>query len=351
VCSSQALSAAVRAALTTLAPPVAADEDDATASASLEPHAAPLSLTDSFAERGAYLLDGLLLRRRILSPAEAAASYDNFRRYEVSHCGGRVSGDARFKAHLMLPWLWRLVHHPRLVALVAAALGTRHVACWSTGAHAACLCAAAEMHCITSLTHTLPLVACATDVFVKEPGDGALTTWHQDGTYAGMHPAEGLTAWLALTPSTSVGGAVRFLPGSHAAGQRPHVRGRGGAANMLLAGQEVADACDAARSVVAELAPGEASLHHLLTVHCSSANDGSARRVGIALRYMPAHVMQTRSPRDSVTVVSGDEAAFSDRYAIERAPASECDHAGRAAHAAAVAVVHPDAAQPEPRAR
>jgi ectoine hydroxylase-related dioxygenase (phytanoyl-CoA dioxygenase family) len=189
-------------------------------------------------------------------------------------------------------------------------------------------------------------------VFVKEPGDGALTTWHQDSTYAAMQPAEGLTAWIALTPSTSIGGAVRFLPGSHAAGQRPHLRGRGGAVNMLLAGQEVADVCDVARSVIAELAPGEASLHHLLTIHCSGANAGASRRVGIALRYMPAHVTQARIPRDSVAVVSGDEAAFSDRYAIEHPPAAECDDAGRAAHAAAVAAVHPDAAQVQPpRAR
>jgi ectoine hydroxylase-related dioxygenase (phytanoyl-CoA dioxygenase family) len=62
---------------------------------------------------------------------------------------------------------------------------------------------------------------------VKEPGDGALTTWHQDGTYAGMAPPEGLTAWVALTASSAAAGALRFLPRSHAAGQQPHARGRG----------------------------------------------------------------------------------------------------------------------------
>jgi hypothetical protein len=138
VCAWQTLSAAVQAALITLASTPAAvadaDGDAAAAAAPSELHIAPLSLADSFAERAAYLRDGLLLRRRILSPAEAAAAYDSFQRYEKTHCGGRVAGDARFKAHLMLPWLWRLVHHPRLVALVAVALGTHHVACWSTGA-------------------------------------------------------------------------------------------------------------------------------------------------------------------------------------------------------------------------
>ncbi len=75
----------------------------------------------------------MLLRERVLSEAEAADAYASFCRYEAA-CGGACVGDARFKAHLLLPWLWRLVHHPRLVALVCAALHAEHVACWSTGA-------------------------------------------------------------------------------------------------------------------------------------------------------------------------------------------------------------------------
>ena len=260
----------------------------------------------------------MLPRCRVLSAAEADAAYANFRRYEAA-CGGAVTGDARFKAHLMLPWLWSLIHHPRLVAAVSAALRSPSVACWSS------------------------------DVFVKEPGTGALTTWHQDSTYAGMQPPDGLTLWLALTPATAEIGALRLLRGSHLRGQRPHARGRGGADNLLLAGQEAAGmegADDSADVITAELAAGEASLHHLLTVHCSAPNRGATRRVGIALRYITAQVTQARQPRDSVAVVCGDPAVFADRYQLEREPAAELDDAGRAAHARAVAVVHPDSAAP-----
>ena len=70
------------------------------------------------------------------------------------------------------------------------------------------------------------------------------------------------------------------------------------------------------------------------------------RRVGIALRYITARATQARQPRDSVAVVAGDPAAFADRYELEREPAAELDEAGRAAHARAVAVVHPDSAAP-----
>ena len=268
--------------------------------------------------RGAFARDGVLPRCRVLSAAEADAAYANFRRYEAA-CGGTVTGDARFKAHLILPWLWSLIHHPRLTAAVAAALGSTDVACWSS------------------------------DVFVKEPGTGALTTWHQDSTYAGMQPPEGLTLWLALTPATAENGAVRLLRGSHLHGQLPHARGRGGPENLLLAGQEaigMEGADDSGDVLTAELAAGEASLHHLLTVHSSWPNRGKTRRVGIALRYITAQVTQARQPRDSVVVVSGDPGAFADRYELEREPVAELDEAGRAAHARAVAVVHPDSAAP-----
>ena len=269
----------------------------------------------------AFARDGVLPRCAVLSAAEAeaAAAYADFRRYEAA-CGGAVSGDARFKAHLQLPWLWDVIHHPRLTSAVSTALGSPHIACWSS------------------------------DVFVKEAGTGALTTWHQDSTYAGMHPPDGLTAWLALTPATAESGALRLLRGSHARGQLPHARGRGGPDNLLLAGQEAigVDDADASGDVItAELAPGEASLHHLLTVHSSGPNRAQHRRVGLAIRYITAAVTQARQPRDSVAVVCGDAAAFADRYALETPPAAEMDDAGRAAHARAVAVVHPDSATPQ----
>ena len=283
----------------------------------------------------------MLPRARVLSAAAAGDALAAFQRYEAA-CGGAVAGERRFKAHLMLPWLWQLAHRPALVALVAAALGSDDVALWSTGTRFRHATASNAM----TLTHRA--APASPDIFAKEPGDGALTTWHQDATYVALHPPEGLTLWLALTPSQPESGAVEFLPGSHAGGQRPHARGRGGPRNMLLAGQEAelspADAASAARGgVIASLAPGEASLHHLLTVHRSGANASASRRVGIALRYMTARVTQQRVPRDSVAVC-GEPAAFSDRYALESAPAAELDAAGCAAHARAVATVHPDAA-------
>lgn len=48
------------------------------------------------------------------------------------------------------------------------------------------------------------------------------------------------------------------------------------------------------------LSPGQATLHHIRTAHRSGpAAPGSQARLGLALRYMAAHVQQGLDPRDS----------------------------------------------------
>jgi non-heme Fe2+,alpha-ketoglutarate-dependent halogenase len=263
-----------------------------------------------------FARDGVLLSQRLLSADEAAAAYAGLSAYEAA-CGGSVEGEQRFKAHLLLPWLWDLVHHPAIVDLACAALRSDQVACWST------------------------------DIFAKPGGGGGLyTPWHQDSTYVSMAPPDSLTVWLALTKSGPDSGGLLFLPSSHTGGQRPHSRGPADG-NMLLAQQHI-PADDAAlvhadaQAVTCALRPGEGTAHHLCTIHRSGANTSAQPRVGIALRYMAASVVQSRQPRDSVTVVRGPDSAFEARHELERGP-SGSDEEIRAAWRRAVARVPPDA--------
>ena len=266
-----------------------------------------------------FARDGVLLSQKLLSADEAAAAYAGLRAYETA-CGGAIAGEQRFKAHLLLPWLWQLVHHPAIVDLACSALRSDQVACWST------------------------------DIFAKPGGGGGLyTPWHQDSTFVSMAPPDSLTVWLALTHSGPDSGGLLFLPGSHAGGQRPHVRGPAGGGdsdgNMLLAQQRI-PADDAAlvnadaQAVTCALRPGEGTAHHLCTVHRSGANTSAQPRVGIALRYMAASVVQSRQPRDSVAVVRGPDRAFEERHELEREPTGSDDDA--AAWRRAVARVPPD---------
>ena len=88
------------------------------------------------------------------------------------------------------------------------------------------------------------------------------------------------------------------------------------------------------------LQPGEATLHHIRLAHRSGpAQAGSPPRLGLALRFMAAHVQQRLDPRDSVTLVAGRD-SFG-HYRHERAPAGELDAAALQQHAAAVAAVYP----------
>lgn len=88
------------------------------------------------------------------------------------------------------------------------------------------------------------------------------------------------------------------------------------------------------------LQAGQATLHHIRLAHRSGpAAPDSQARLGIALRYMAAHVRQALDPRDSVTVVAGRD-TFG-LYRHERAPTAEMLAAEIEEHRRAVAPVYP----------
>lgn len=88
------------------------------------------------------------------------------------------------------------------------------------------------------------------------------------------------------------------------------------------------------------LQPGQATLHHIRLAHRSGpAAPDSCPRLGIALRYMAAHVQQDLDHRDSVTVVAGRDTF--QLYCLERRPAAEMDAAALQEYRTAVVPVYP----------
>lgn len=63
-----------------------------------------------------------------------------------------------------------------------------------------------------------------------------------------------------------------------------------------------------------ELTAGQATLHSFDCVHASSPNGSDSPRVGLALRYMAAHVLQTKPVREMATWICGD---FSTHFDME----------------------------------
>jgi ectoine hydroxylase-related dioxygenase (phytanoyl-CoA dioxygenase family) len=247
-----------------------------------------------------YRTDGVHFPVRVLSAEEAAYYRRRLEDHERS-TGAPLQGNWRHKVHLLFTWADALVNHPKILDAVEDLIG-RDILCWTT------------------------------NFFIKEPDNTAFVSWHQDSTYWGLEPDDVVTAWLAFTPATPENGCMQVIPGSHKVDQLPHVD-TFDRDNLLSRGQEIAVAVEHSKARCVVLEPGEMSLHHIKLVHGSEPNRSGDRRIGLAIRYIPTYVRQTKV-RDSAMLVRGV-----DRYGhfdAEPRPKTDLDAAALAAHADAV---------------
>lgn len=250
--------------------------------------------------------DGYACPFQILSEdeaAEAEAGHDRFQQRARALFGE----EQRFKAHLLVGWLDHIVHHPKMLDVVEEILGP-DILCWSS------------------------------DFFVKKPHDPGFVSFHQDTTYAGLEPFDGIVnCWLALTPSRKENGCLRVLPGSQKLGQLEHAT-TPSAGNMLFFGQTAKIEINEQDVVDLELEPGQMSIHHMAIVHGSQPNHSSLPRMGVVLRYIRPDVRQIKA-RDSATLVRG-----TDRYGhFDPEPRPETDWSDQAVAAFKEAITRPSA--------
>ncbi|MEI7445105.1 MAG: phytanoyl-CoA dioxygenase family protein [Burkholderiales bacterium] len=291
---------------------VFSNENEPIASADREEIPEGKVLTD--AQVAAYTRDGIQFPIDVMSPAEAAALRTRYEAAERAH-GGRMPPRINQKPHLLYPWLAELVRHPRILDAVEDVIGP-DILCWSAG------------------------------FFAKNAHDPSYVSWHQDGTYWGLSTPDVITAWFALTPSTLANGCMQVVPGTQRA-QVEHVD-TFAESNLLSRGQEIQVEVRPEEKVAVELRAGQMSLHHVLIFHGSDANESDDRRIGFAIRYIPTHVRQINGPRESATLVRGE-----DRYGhfdLEPAPEAEMHPDAVARHAAIVdrqlAILYAGAARP-----
>lgn len=136
--------------------------------------------------------------------------------------------------------------------------------------------------------------------FVKRPRDSGFITWHQDAEYWALDPPELCTAWIALTQTSRENGCLTVIPGSHRE-PLPH-RPTESMHNALSLGQEIVVDVDETKACPLELAPGEMSLHDIRLAHSSKANSSATPRIGLAVRFVPAHVRPGRGSERAVLV-------------------------------------------------
>lgn len=237
----------------------------------------------------------------VLRPEEAVYYRRCLEQHEAK-TGKPLQGNWRHKSHLLFTWADALVHQPKILDAVEDVIGP-DILCWTT------------------------------NFFIKEANDPGFVSWHQDSTYWGLDPDHVITAWLAFTDATPENGYMQFMPGSHTAEQLPHVD-TFHKDNLLSRGQEIAVEVDKSKAVGIPLRAGEMSLHHIKLVHGSEPNHSNDRRIGLAIRYIPTYVRQTKV-RDSAMLVRGSDSYH--HFDYEPRPRADLDQAALAAHADAVA--------------
>ena len=183
-----------------------------------------------------------------------------------------LGATARNNAHVAFTFMDEIIQHPALLDAVEDLIGP-DILCWGTV------------------------------LFIKEPDSPGFVSWHQDLNYTPIEPHDGVTAWLALSPSNRESGCMQMLPGSHRHGVREQVD-TFHAENILTRGQTIED-LDTSRAVDLLLEPGQISLHHGRTIHSSQPNRSPDRRVGVAIQqFVPPHVRE-RDGRGYALLVRG----------------------------------------------
>jgi len=110
--------------------------------------------------------------------------------------------------------------------------------------------------------------------FNKPPGTSHPTPPHQDNYYFNLVPPNVATIWLALDEVDEENGCLRYVPGSHLKGFRPHSR-----TSVLGFSQGITDygAEDYASEELMILNPGDAIIHHGNTIHRAEPNQSPTR--------------------------------------------------------------------------
>jgi phytanoyl-CoA hydroxylase len=125
--------------------------------------------------------------------------------------------------------------------------------------------------------------------FNKPPGVGQPTPPHQDGYYFMLEPNEALTMWLAMDVVDEANGCVRYVPGSHRMGMRPH-----SATGVLGFSQGISDygPTDQQKESACPARPGDLLAHHSLTIHRADGNQSNRTRKAMGFIYYAARAKQ-----------------------------------------------------------
>ena len=255
-------------------------------------------LTTAQIER--YHYDGYLYPLPALSPQELAECRDGLARYEAWLGKPVNQGDWRWRsaAYVFLPWLDKLVRHPKVLDAVEGVIGPDILVFTST-------------------------------FFIKEARSPTFAAWHQDATYFGIEPYEHVTAWVALSDASEEAGCMEVVS-SKGQPRQMHHAALGLENSINGGGQSVVEAFDHAETEMMAVPAGGFSLHHTLCTHRSAPNRAGHRRVGVGISYIPAHCRLTGTVRMCAPLVRGRDTGG--HFDLLPPPEGECHPAAITRH-------------------
>lgn len=139
-----------------------------------------------------------------------------------------------------------------------------------------------------------PDIALFSSHFICKPqGDGRRVPWHEDSAYWSkmLDPADIVTVWVAIDPSTRENGCMYVVPRSHTTGKKgysdyePVSLEENVFPVEIVPGQRTDK-----KGVPCILEPNQCSFHDARAIHGSAANTSNMRRCGYTMRYMGTHV-------------------------------------------------------------
>ena len=119
--------------------------------------------------------------------------------------------------------------------------------------------------------------------FNKPPQTDHPTPPHQDNFYFKLNPPNVASVWMAIDPVDEENGCLRYIPGSHLRGIRPHAL-----TTVLGFSQGITDygPKDEEMEVMVEMQPGDAVVHHAEIIHRADPNQSASRhRRALAMVY------------------------------------------------------------------
>ena len=153
--------------------------------------------------------------------------------------------------------------------------------------------------------------------FAKAPGEGKIVSHHQDNPYWQLTTDKVVTAWIALTKSNKISGALEVVPGSSKLGiinkldvenpRKAYLDGLKTTAShdLLSYNQNLKSFIKQNPPEIIELEKGQFSLHHVNTVHGSGVNNSDKHRVGFAVRYISSDTKHFKEKHDTALHVCG----------------------------------------------